>query len=259
MTNGELLDELASNILRDRSALISGPDDSLWSDETLLRYINEAQYRFARMSLVLRVDADDEPDVCKLRLQTGKKTYILHEKVIAVLSARFHTDEKDLVCINHQTLAGNWSADPTNRWLDTGYSSSTTAATGRPRAYWVDESVQVADRQAKVKMKLDSTPSAEEDGRYIFMRACRMPLVDISDDTIDAACEIPEQYHVDMLEWAAYLALRGHDVDTEMRSKGDVHKKRFEEVVQEVRNDNLRRMHAPVGWAFGRNGFAWTR
>ena len=68
MTVGELLDELARNVLRDRSNLISGPDDNLWSDETLVRYMNEAQYRFARRSLALRVDSDDEPDVCEFAL-----------------------------------------------------------------------------------------------------------------------------------------------------------------------------------------------
>ena len=48
MTLQELLDELAKNILRDRSSITSGPDDNFWSDETLVGYINEAERRLAR-------------------------------------------------------------------------------------------------------------------------------------------------------------------------------------------------------------------
>jgi len=260
MTVGDLLDELARNVLRDRSNLISGPDDNLWSDETLVRYMNEAQYRFARRSLALRVDSDDEPDVCEFALVADQQVYVLHPKVAAVISAKYDTDSQDLTCISHQTLSGTWAQGSDGGWIDTAWSqNAATQAPGRPQGYWVDESVQVSDQQTKVKMKLDRIPTASEAGLKIRMRIARMPLNDLTVDNLDASPEIPSQYQIDMLEWAAYLALRGHDVDTELRSKGEDHKKRFEEVLKEVRNEQIRKMFAPVGWGFGRGGFSWAR
>jgi hypothetical protein len=48
MELSDLLDELRNNILYDRSDSVSGDPDQLWSDATLVRYINEAQRRFAK-------------------------------------------------------------------------------------------------------------------------------------------------------------------------------------------------------------------
>ena len=259
MTLLELLDELGGNILRDRSGLISGPDDRLWSDETLVRYINEAERRFARRALVLRVDADDEPNVCEVPLEAGVSTYTLNPKICAVMSVKYDTDRQDLVCINHQTLSGQWGLENQPNYITYGFSTATSESRGRPRSYWVDESAGVAGAEMRVKLKLDNTPTAAEAGKVLRMRVCRLPLNDLSLENADASPEVPSIYHIDMLEWAAYLALRNHDVDSEMRSKADDHKKRFEEVVAEARNEALKRMFAPIGWGFGRNGFSWVK
>ena len=51
MNVGEMLDELRGNILRDKSTIVSGASDRLWSDESLMRYMNEAYNLFARRSM----------------------------------------------------------------------------------------------------------------------------------------------------------------------------------------------------------------
>jgi hypothetical protein len=91
------------------------------------------------------------------------------------------------------------------------------------------------------------------------MRAIRMPLNNLSLSNPDDCPEVPEEYHIDILNWAMYLALRNHDVDSEMRAKADDAKTRFDEVVLEVRNEMLKRMFNPIGFGFGRNGFSWVR
>ena len=51
MNLGDLLEELRENILHDRSDRIAGDTDQLWSDRTLVRYINEAERKMAREAL----------------------------------------------------------------------------------------------------------------------------------------------------------------------------------------------------------------
>ena len=76
MNLGELLNELRVNILNDRSDRISGSSDYLWTDETLINYINVAQRRFARRSLCLRDSKTAE--VCQITLVAGQAEYTLH-------------------------------------------------------------------------------------------------------------------------------------------------------------------------------------
>lgn len=87
MTLQELLDELKQGILRDSSSILSGPADSLWSDEALVRYIDEAQMRLATIGLVLR-DAST-PAVTQVKLSAGKSGYTLHTSLLAIISARY--------------------------------------------------------------------------------------------------------------------------------------------------------------------------
>jgi len=89
-----LLGELRENVLRDDAELASGPNDFLWSDETLVRYINEAQRKFARKTLLLR-DAST-PEVAQVTLRAGVSSYVLHDRVLAVVSAKYDTDSVDL-------------------------------------------------------------------------------------------------------------------------------------------------------------------
>lgn len=248
----EALDELATNVLRDRSAIVSGPNDQLWSDETLVRYINDAYFRFARQSLCLRDDAT--PAVTQVELDTDTRRYELHPAVVAVISARYDTDTNDLPRIGRLGLPGQPMLDAPFQGWDPSASVSTP---GRPRAYWTDEGVVMKDT-ARALLMLDNTPTAAEAGLIIQMRVCRVPLEQLTLDDLDAKILIPEEYHFDMLDWAAYRALRNHDADTELRQKADSHKDAFEATVQRVKVEMLRKMFAPLGWGFGRNGFTWS-
>ena len=102
MTAQELLDELSGGILRDRSSQIGGPDDSLWSDESLLRYINEAETRLTTIGLVLH-DATTTA-VTQVPLSEGVAQYTLHPSIIAVISARYSGDPFDLSRAGHDAL-----------------------------------------------------------------------------------------------------------------------------------------------------------
>jgi hypothetical protein len=62
----DALDELRGSILRDASSLKTGRQDSYWTDASLIRYINEAHSRFARLSLCIRDDTT--PEVTQVQL-----------------------------------------------------------------------------------------------------------------------------------------------------------------------------------------------
>lgn len=241
-----LLNELRGNVLRDDSGLASGPSDYLWDDETLVRYINDAYLRFARRTLSLR-DAST-PTVCEVPLDAGVFTYPLHASVLSVVSARYDTDEADLARVGRSLLMDTSRGDLP--WFDP--ESMSTLQPGRPRAFSTDETVE----HGIVTLRVWPTPTADEAGKVLKLRVARKPLELLSLDETEAECELPEEYQIDMLSWAAYRALSTSDVDGHSAA-ADKHKLRFEEAMQEVLKDMRRKMFAPTGWQFGQGGFAW--
>jgi hypothetical protein len=244
-----LLGELRDNVLRDNSELASGPNDQLWSDETLVRYINAAQQRFARKTLSLR-DAST-PEVVQVTLAAGVSSYVLHEKVLAVVSGKYDTDTVDLARIGRVIVTQVQNYDPP--WFDP--SSAGTLTPGRPRAISTDETLDV-DTSGAVTLTVYPAPSSTEVGKVVYLRTARLPMDDFDVNTLDAECELPEMYQLDMLEWAAYLALRNSDIDGHSTAATD-HESRFNAAVAEVLKDVRRKMRAPVKFNFGRGGFTW--
>src|ERR1017187_7787370 len=87
MTLDDLLQTLREDILHDRSDQIDGVSDRLWSDTTLVRYIDQAQRRFARRSLCIRDGTTDQ--FTKVATVAAQDEYPLDPGVVAVISARF--------------------------------------------------------------------------------------------------------------------------------------------------------------------------
>lgn len=245
-----LLSELRGNVLRDDAELASGPFDSLWSDETLVRYINDAQQRFARRTLSLR-DAST-PEVTQVTLATGVSSYVLHESVLAVVSGRYDTDTVDLARIGRMRVMQVQPIDPP--WFDP--STAATLTPGRPIAFQTDETLDV-DSKGAVTLTVYPAPSSTENGKIIYIRTARLPLDEFTIDDTQAECELVDDYQLDMLEWAAYRALRNSDIDGHS-SDADKHEKRFNEAVAEVLKDVRRKMRAPMRFEFGQNGFNWS-
>ena len=244
-----LLDELRDNVLRDNSELASGPNDELWSDETLVRYINDAQQRFCRKTLSLR-DAST-PEVVQVCLATGISSYVLHESVLAVVSARYDTNTTDLHRVGRTLLAQLEPFDPP--WFDPN--NVATLTPGPPIAFSTDETLDV-DVAGAVTLVVYPTPSADEDKKNIHLRVARLPLEQFDVSKLNAECELVEGYQLDMLEWAAFRALRNSDIDGHSSAASD-HEKRFNDAVNEVLKDVRRKMRAPIRFGFGQGGFRW--
>lgn len=257
MTLDDLLQELRENILHDRSDQIAGTPDQLWSDTTLVRYIDEAQRRFARKSLCIR---DGTTASCtQVTLLTGVNEYALHPSVIAVISAKRTSpspaDIADLARASHAQF-------DTYRQPDTYFfdpSSLSALPPGKPLAFGTDDwlSFSVNNTSGIVTFRIYPIPSADFNNNVVSLRVCRMPISRLTLVEKDVYPEIPEEYHLDMLDWAAYLALRIVDHDAGDPARAQEFRQSFEAAAEAARRESLRKMFAPLQWGFGRAGFSW--
>lgn len=234
MSLQELLDELRGNILRDVSDAVGPANDKLWTDDTLVRYIDDGYRRFARRSLLIRDSTT--PEVTELALEVGVDRYALHKDVLAVLTARINGTDYDLHKTTHDSIAGAVANS------DRALASGVAPGPSEPRWFNMDEESKV--------LRVFPNVGADFDGAVVKMRVARMPRDRLTVDKLDAELEIDEDYHLDILEWAAYRALRNHDVDVENMGKATSHKNRFEEAVNEAIKDSRRSMFAPVEFVF---------
>lgn len=248
----DLLEELRVNILNDRSSRVSGSSDYLWTDTTLVRYINEAQRRFAVRSLIIR-DATT-PEVTRLALVAGVDTYTLHPSVIAVISAKLPDQRRDLARAGHSVFAVTGAA--TSNWDP---SELMALPPGRPLAFSTDEQVAEADDAtiSAVSLRIHPAPSAEFDGTVLQLRVVRKPIDPLVPHNLAAEPEIPADHHIEMLDWAAYLALRIVDHDAGEARRAAEFAQSFEQHVQAARTMVMRKLFAPKPWGFGRGGWSW--
>ena len=248
----ELLDELRNNILNDRSDRVSGSSDYLWTDTTLVRYINEAQRRFASRALVIR-DATT-PEVTEVTLQTEVDEYVLHPSVIAVVSAKLEDEENDLARSGHSVF--NHSRLTTDNW-DLSQAPITTP--GKPLAFSTDEEISESDDEtvSAVTLRLFPKPSSDYNATTLKLRVVRKPIEDLTTGSMSAIPEVPADHHLEMLDWAAYLALRIVDHDAGNARRAAEFAQSFETHVQAARTMVMRKLFAPKPWGFGRGGWSW--
>ena len=251
MTLGDLLDELRRNILRDISDQIAGTSDSLWSDDTLLRYIKDGERRFARQTLCLRDSTT--PAITQVRLKTGVMTYPLHKSVLAVLSAKWNTDTFDIQRSGHALLSQVTPAE----FLTYDPSLGFNVQPGRPVAFYTDETTIFAG-SGRVTLSAYPVPSAAENNTILYLRTIRNPTTTYTIDTLNDDSEIPEDYQLDCLEWAAYRALRHYDADVGASAPSEHHKAAFDEAVLNARKELKRTMFASMTLRYGQNGFSYT-
>lgn len=248
----QLVDELRNNILYDRSDSVSGDPDQLWTDATLVSYINEAQRRFAIRSLCI-IDKTTAA-ACQVTLLTDTAEYELHPSVIGVLSARLNAEEHDLARTGHSLL--NRYIPPSEDFWD---AAQLAATSGKPLAFSTDEAVlDDSSSWGSATLRVYPKPSATYNNTLLKLRVARKPINTFTTTAMSSQTpEVPVDYHVDMLDWAAYLALRINDVDAGSMRRAEKFAASFEAHVQDARKQVLRKLRAPQPWGFGRGGFRW--
>ena len=247
-----MLKELRQNILHDRSDSIpGGASDQLWSDETLIAYINDAIDRFANETECIRDFVTPEATVVKL--VAGQEFYPLHPAVIGVMSARFDTDPRDLARSGHSTLSTYQT--PTSEFFDP--STAVNLKPGKPLAFATDEGVTEDEHGHFMcaNLRIFPLPTVEYE-RTVKMRVVRRPLRHLHDP--DDRPEIPSNWHLAVLDWAGYLAIRQPDLDiagVDQMLKMREMKSQFDDHCARAKKQLTRKTFAPATWGFGRNGF----
>lgn len=286
MTLDDLLDTLRRDILHDRSDRIAGDTDQLWSDTTLIRYIDAAQRRFARRSLCIR---DGTTAATRFTTVAYQADYALDPSIISVLSMRsqgngfwvrgvylagtFNTasppvfvpatagtqiiypDVGDLTRSGHTVERRRGIVD--GPFFDINNIASLNP--GKPLAFDTDEyNVESGGSSGGVVAHLYPRPSADYAGAVMQMRVARMPAARLTGADLDAVPEIPEDYHLDMLDYAAYLALRIVDHELGDPARAAEFQQQFDRHVEEARTEIMRKTFAPMLWGFGASGNSYN-
>lgn len=253
MKTKQLITLLRNGILNDRSNNTGGSSDHLWSDETLATYINEAYFRMATEGLMLRDAAT--PEVTQFALVAGQRDYPLHQAVVAVLSARVQTAQFDLTRTDHNALSGG------RRMTDGLWdgAASTPLQPGQILAFTTDEGLSDTASNAfeQITFRAFPPPGLAQDGEIIQLRVIRKPLDEIDCEQPEYEPELPREWHIRMLDWAAYLALRIVDDDMGAPARAAEFANAFEANVDKSRRQVLSKLQQGQGWGFGRGGFSW--
>lgn len=227
----------AKEYLDDRTDLLDGEPDELWSDETLVRYFNEAERRLCRRAWAI-IDIGHAA-AGTVVLATGKATYKLHKSILAVLAAT-PTDED--IPLAHRTDAQLTSQRPPDLdYWDVNRSSVLTP--GRPLAISTDAGTRL--------LRVSPTPSSVENGLKVFLKVARMPVCPLTVDKMDAEPEVDEQWHLDALcKYAAGKALTHPNIDASAKAEGRVLLAEVEATIREARQERERFMAAPPRYLF---------
>lgn len=209
MTLSELLDYVRIDLLRDKSDLVSGSTDRLFSDELIVRYLDEAQKLFCRRTYAL---VDNSSDLAEISISEDEPEYELDPLILFVYSARISTESYPL-------------ADLTFGYIPT-YS---TDCTGLPTAYSLDEANRI--------IRFYPIPDASY---TVKLRIARLPSADLTLDDLDASPEIDAQYHLDLGDFAAYRCLQNNDIDGSDKGTADVLRKEWEMKVREAKREFYR-------------------
>lgn len=258
MNLGELLKELRVNMLRDGSQQVAGASDYLWDDQTLVNYINEGQDEIARRTKCLR-DAVT-PEVCQFTTVDGQEFYQLDDRVLGILSIKMVGDQADLARAGHADL--DTYKKPDTYFFDPAQLENMPP--GKPLAWTTDEGIYAdgSGTMASIQLRLYPIPASPYTPNVGNMRVVRLPLNCLTLDNLTQVPEIPRNYHRKILDWAAYLALRGADLDVaggDALGRAKMFQGSFENWIAEMKRDMQTKMFKPIQWAFGRNGFSYER
>lgn len=242
MKLSELLDHLAVHVLDDRANLLAGLPDELWSDEALVRWLNEAQRILCSEAWVIE---DVANATCgTIQLVEGQKDYALHASVLRVLSGHLSDTEVDLVHVAYDLSRPQSNLVPSDFFYPAD--TVTSDAPGRPGVFATD----VATQTLRVRTKPDAAAAALQ----LLLRTSHMPVVELTVASPDASPEVPPKYHMGLIDFAAAEALSVPAADAALRSVAKDYRDKWETRVSKARKARQRAEMAPVQWQFGNNG-----
>lgn len=255
MTLAELLDFIGVELLDDRTEMLEGESDEVWSDTSIVRRLNEAQRVLCRDAWVLedtdldRVDPETGEKICQIQLIENQTDYSFSKHILHIKSMKLSDTDVDMTRVGYndnRIRADRWEQDP--QYWDVN--AAVIENSGRPTRYSTDRGTRVV----KVRAKPDATAALLQ----LNMVVVRMPVYKLSLDNTTACPEVPEEYHEMIGQYAAGKLLQHPTVDASMRSLGMTWVKDFEEFCKKARIDRERRQQSMPQFRFGHwvnNGF----
>lgn len=242
MKLSELIAHVAQSVLDDRTAMVNGSPDSLWSNEVLTRYFRRAEEIFATRTHCI-VD-DETAACCQITLVAEQARYELHTSVLRVLSVTPNDSDIDLARWTYDTMRPRFDSTPGYFDVNLTY----TDAPGRPLWFNTDKATKV--------LQVRPAPRTEDvtDIVTLNLRVARRPINALGAD-LNAEPEIPEEYHLDLCDYVAYRALSQPTVDDDAKSEASNYLREFERSIRRAKADRLVAGAGPVQWQFG----GWAR
>ena len=236
MKLSEMLEYTAGQYLDDRTAIVDGDPDSLWSDEFLVRQFNEAERKLARRAWV--IIEEGVPPAGTITLATGKAVYDLHKSILRVYCATPADQDWPLYRTSDMRLRLPRPFED----IPFDLNNASVTATGRPLAIATDAGTR--------QMRVFRTPTSTENGLILNLKVARLPISPLSLEDVDAEPEVPEDYHELLCRYAAGRALVLPNVDGQFRTIGRELLQGFDEEVLEARQDRQRAEMEPARWGF---------
>lgn len=233
----ELLDVTARDYLDDRTVLVEGDSDELWSDEFLVRQFNQAQRILARRAWCIIETGVSPAGV--ITLITGQAVYNLDKSVLRVYYAIPSDRTTPLYRTSDAALRG--LQFPADAPFDL---NSTAEETGRPVAIATDAGTR--------QLRVFRTPTATETaaGLALNLKIARLPRTWLTLENMEGCPEVPEDYHDLLCKYAAGRALTLPNVDGQQRTIGRDLLSEFNDEVKEARQDRQRAEMEPARWGF---------
>lgn len=231
MNTGDLLAFVAGEFLDDRTELLDGDPDSLFSNKTLVRYLNAAQERLARRAWLLVDVGHAQAGV--IVLVEAKTLYTMHKSVLRLLDATF---DDAVVTVPRSTDADiRGTLPPSPDYFDVN--TITARTPGDPLAIATDAGTRL--------LRVTPAPSADQAGMKLYLRVARLPVCPLDAKDLKGEPEIDEQWHLDMCKYAAGQALQHPTADSNHKTLGKGLVEDFERVVREARQERERAWSSP--------------
>lgn len=221
-----LLKFTGATYLDDRTELLDGEPDSLWSNETLTRFFNEYQTRLCRRAWALVDVGHAQAGV--IVLVEAKTVYRLHKAVLRVMDATPEDAVVPLAHVTDQDMTG-WTL-PDADFFDVNEVTARTP--GATLAFSTDAGTR--------SLRVTPAPAAAQAGLKVNLKVARLPVCDLRFDKLADCPEVDEQWHMHMCYFAAGRALTMPTTDADQKVEGRRLLDECERTIREARQERER-------------------
>lgn len=248
MDLASMLQYTASEFLDDRTELVEGDADSLWSDAYLVRQMNEAARILARRAWAIIEYGVAPAGIITLR--TDVSLYRLHPSVLRVYDGTPTTQTAVLgrtedAQLRDTSLGTPYPGDAFSA-VEYGMAASLAGGfatlSGAPFA--------IASDAGSRTVRVFPPPTSTQNGLRVAMKVARLPINELTLDDVEAEPETPREWDIAICEYAAGKALTLPNVDADQKSEGRRLLTAFDEVVRQARQERQRAEASTYRWGF---------